>query len=205
MILMAMLLAGVLFWPFFLKSFGGFFATDWSTYLSNDIRWDARSAEYVTASSLHIRVYVWRHMLEQLLATRPLFGMGSGTWFLNFDLKTVGFPIASHSDYFEVLFGTGFIGLLLYLVFRFKQLVLLGRFARSGAVRRIKTTVLFPCLASHIACLGMSVTEVWQAYACVYWLSWITIGICECYYRWHLQEQPDPIAPATMPPEVIYN
>jgi len=204
-ILAAMILAGVLFAPFFAQSFGGFFETDWRTYLSNDIRWDARSAEYVTASSLHIRVYVWRHMLHQLLATRPLFGVGSGTWFLNFDLKTMGLPIASHSDYFEVLFGTGFIGLLLYLLFRFRQLVLLGRFARGRIERRIKTTVLFPCLASHIACLGMSITEVWQSYACVYWLSWIMIGISECYYERHLQAQPDRIAPATTPPDIRYN
>jgi len=204
-ILAAMILAGVLFAPFFAQSFGGFFETDWRTYLSNDIRWDARSAEYVTASSLHIRVYVWRHMLHQLWATRPLFGVGSGTWFLNFDLKTMGLPIASHSDYFEVLFGTGFIGLLLYLLFRFRQLVLLGRFARGRIERRIKTTVLFPCLASHIACLGMSITEVWQSYACVYWLSWIMIGISECYYERHLQAQPDRIAPATTPPDIRYN
>lgn len=204
-ILIAMMLAVLLFSPFFVKSFGGFFATDWRTYFSNDIRWDARSAEYVTASSLHIRVYVWRHMLGQLLATNPLFGVGSGTWFLNFDLKTVGFPIASHSDYFEVLFGTGFIGLLFYLLFRLRQLILLGRFARSRAERDVKTTVLFPALASHIACLAMSITEVWQSYACIYWLSWIMIGISECYYRWSLQDEPDPIAPVTIPPDVLYN
>ncbi len=204
-ILMAMMLAVLLFSPFFVKSFGGFLATDWKTYLSNDIRWDARSAEYVTASSLHIRVYVWRHMLGQLLAGNPLFGMGSGTWFLNFDLKTVGFPIASHSDYFEVLFGTGFVGLAFYLLFRLRQLALLGRFAWSDAERHVKTTVLFPALASHIACLGMSITEVWQSYACIYWLSWITIGISECYYTWYLQEESEQIAPVTIPPDVMFN
>ncbi len=45
--------------------------------------------------------------------------------------------------------------------------------------------VLFPCLATHIACIGMSMTEVWQAYDGIYWLSWITIAISEACYRWY--------------------
>jgi O-antigen ligase len=205
-VILTVLIVGViLFLPFFAKSFGGFFETDWSTYLSNDIRWDFRSAEYITASSLHIRIVIWRNMFHQLMASNPLFGVGSGTWFENFDLKMLGFPMASHSDYFEVLFGTGFVGLFFYLVFRFKQLILLGRFARSGVERHIKTTVLFPCLAIHIAALGMSITEVWQAYACIYWISWIMIGICEVYYRWYSeQESPRETIPE-IPPDVAYN
>jgi hypothetical protein len=51
--------------------------------------------------------------------------------------------------------------------------------------------VLLPCLATHIACIGMSMTEVWQAYDGIYWFSWITVGISEAYYRWYrAHEQP---------------
>jgi O-antigen ligase len=188
--LIVLFVVTLVFFPFFAKSFGGYFKTDWSTYFSNDVRWDFRSQEYLTASSLHIRVYVWRHMVHELMATNPWIGAGSGTWFENLDKKTMGFSLASHSDYFEVLFGTGFVGLILYLFFRIRQLTLLARFARSGIERRVKTTVIFPCLATFIACLGMSVTEVWQAYNGIYWLSWITFGICEAYYDWYSRREP---------------
>ncbi len=187
--LIALFLAVIVFFPVFAKSFGGYFKTDWNMYFSNDVRWDFRSADYLTASSLHIRIYVWRNMVHKLMDTNPWLGAGSGTWFENFDLQMIGFPLASHSDYFEVLFGTGFLGLTLYLMFRIRQLILLARFAGSGIERRLKTTVLFPCLATHIACLGMSVTEVWQAYNGLYWLSWTTIGICEAYYRWYCTQE----------------
>ncbi|MGE5294054.1 MAG: O-antigen ligase family protein [Solirubrobacterales bacterium] len=189
-LLIVLVLAVGLFFPFFVKSFGGYFTTDWSTYFSNNVGWDFRSADYMTASSLHIRVYVWRNMVHALMAANPWIGAGSGTWFENLDVKTMGFPLASHSDYFEVLFGTGFIGLTFYLLFRMRQLTLLARFAASGVERSLKTAVLFPCLATHIACLAMSVTEVWQAYNGLYWLSWITIGICEAYYREYCASEP---------------
>jgi O-antigen ligase len=200
-ILVVFFITVILFSPYFAKSFGGYLKTDWSTYFSDDVRWDFRSQDYLTASSLHIRIYVWRHMVRQLMETNPWIGAGSGTWFENIDVKEIGFPLASHSDYFEVLFGTGFIGLAFYLIFRIKQLILLGRFAGSAVERRIKTTVLFPCLATHVACLGMSVTEVWQAYNGIYWLSWITIGICEAYYRWYS----GPEAAGEALPEGVFN
>lgn len=204
-ILTVFVLGVILFLPFFVQSFGGFFATDLNMYLSNDIRWDIRSAEYITASSLHIRIFVWRNMLHKLMETNLLLGVGSGTWFRNFDEKMIGFPIASHSDYFEVLFGTGLVGLFLYLVFRVKQLTLLARCARGKVERHIKTTVLFPCLASHIACLGMSITEVWQGYACIYWVSWIMIGVCEAYYKlsWAQESCRDTVL--EIPPDATYN
>jgi O-antigen ligase len=205
-VILIVLVASVLvFFPFFVENFGGYFATDWETYFSDTIRWDFRSAEYITASSLHIRVYVWRHMLRQLLDTNPWLGAGSGTWFEHTDVRTIGFPIASHSDYFEVLYGAGFIGLSFYLLFRMRQLTLLARFATSGIERRLKTTVLFPCLATHIAFLGMSITEVWQAYSGVYWLSWITLGISESYYRGCCEQTPRHRAVITVPPDVTYN
>mgnify|MGYP001421972894 CR=1 FL=1 len=187
--LIALVLAVILFFPFFAKSFGGYFTTDWSTYFSDNVGWDFRSADYLTASSLHIRVYVWRQMTHELMNANPWIGAGSGTWFENMDVKAMGFSLASHSDYFEVLFGTGFIGLALYLMFRIRQLTLLARFAGSGIDRSFKTAVLFPCLATHVACMGMSVTEVWQAYNGLYWLSWITIGICEASYRCHCVQE----------------
>jgi len=190
--LVVLFIATIVFFPYLVESFGGYFKTDWSTYFSDDVRWDFRSQDYLTASSLHIRVYVWRHMVNKLMETNPWIGAGSGTWFENIDEKEIGFPLASHSDYFEVLFGTGFIGLIFYLVFRIRQLTLLAYFARSRIERRIKTTVVFPCLATYVACLGMSVTEVWQAYNGIYWLSWITIGICEAYYNWCRQKEARP-------------
>ena len=152
-----------MFLPCFAASFGGYLKTDLKTYMSNDVSWDMRSSDYITASSLHIRVFVWRQMLHKLVETNVLLGVGSGTWFDNIDKKTLGFPLASHSDYLEVLFGTGLVGLSVYLLFRIKQLLLLVRFARSGAERAVKTMVLYPCLATHVACLGMSITEVWQS------------------------------------------
>lgn len=204
-ILIAMFLAVILFFPVFAESFGGYFKTDWSMYLSNDIRWDIRSQDYITASSLHIRIFVWRHMLHDLMERNLWFGAGSGTWFENRDKKTMGFVLASHSDYFEVLHGTGVLGLVLYLIFRIRQLMLLVRFAGSGIERRLKTTVLFPCLATHIACLGMSVTEVWQAYNGIYWLSWIMVGICEAYYRWYCAQESCEGAAVEIPSDGIYN
>lgn len=203
-VLVSLLVFVVVFFPFFVEHFGGYFTTDWKTYMSDDIRWDFRSADYITASSLHIRVYVWRNMVRKLAETNLLFGLGSGTWFENLDVQMIGFPIASHSDYFEVLFGAGLVGLVLYLLFRFKQLILLARFARGPAEREIRTTVLFPSLAVHIACLGMSLTEVWQAYACIYWISWIAIAISECYWRWYCEHESLHIAAASVPLSVAH-
>jgi O-antigen ligase len=188
-ILALLVLCVIVFFPFFARSFGGYFRTDLQTYLSDDVSWDSRSQDYITASSLHIRVFVWRHMLRRLLDTNVWFGAGSGTWFENTDRQMVGFPIASHSDYLEVLFGTGLIGLSIYLMFRIRQLLLLAHFARGGVEHEIKMTVLFPCLATHVACLGMSITEVWQAYSGIYWLSWITCGISESYYVWYRSQE----------------
>lgn len=196
MILVLLSLSVIVFFPFFAKSFGGYFRTDFQTYLSNDVSWDMRSQDYITASSLHIRVFVWRHMIRALLDTNILFGAGSGTWFDNLDKKMIGFPIASHSDYLEVVFGTGLIGLSVYLMFRIRQLMLLARFAGSGIDRDTKMTVLFQGLAIHVACLAMSITEVWQAYSGIYWLSWITFGISECYYGWHNAHEYEPNVPA---------
>jgi O-antigen ligase len=169
------------FFPFFYKSFGGLLKTDWRTYLSEDVSWYGKSQSYIAASSLHIRVFVWRHMLIELSKHNLLLGAGSGTWYDNYDKEEIGFRIASHNDYFEVLFGAGLIGLAAYLVFRIRQLTMLAGFTRSGIDRSIKRMVLFPCLATHIACIGMGMTEVWQAYDGIYWLSWITIGISEAY------------------------
>lgn len=190
-ILILMFLAVIVFFPYFAASFGGYLRTDFRTYLSDNVSWDMRSGDYITASSLHIRVFVWRQMLHTLADTNFLLGVGSGTWFENIDLKTIGFRLASHSDYMEVLFGTGLVGLCTYLLFRIKQVLLLIRFAGSGTERLIKTTVLFPCLATHVACLEMSLTEVWQAYSGIYWLSWIACGISESYYRWYCSQQGD--------------
>jgi O-antigen ligase len=184
-IVILLVLSGILFSPFYAKAFGGYFRTDLKTYFSDDVSWDYRTPDYLTASSLHIRIYVWRHMLHKLRDTNVWFGLGSGTWFEKMDRQTIHFVLASHSDYAEVVFGTGVVGLAAYLVFRIRQLTLLARFTRSGAERHIKGAVLFPCLATHVACLGMSVTEVWQAYSGIYWLSWITFGISESYYRWY--------------------
>ena len=78
-----MFLGVIVFFPVFAKSFGGYFKTDWSMYFSNDVRWDIRSQDYITASSLHIRIFVWRHMLHKLMETNPWIGAGSGTWFEN--------------------------------------------------------------------------------------------------------------------------
>jgi hypothetical protein len=183
-IVILLTLSVILFSPFYAKSFGGYFRTNLQTYFSDDVSWDYRSADYLTASSLHIRVFVWRHMLHKLWDTNVWFGLGSGTWFEKVDKETIHFSLASHSDYAEVVFGTGIVGLAAYLVFRFQQLVLLARFAGSDAGPSLKRTVLFPCLATHVACLGMSLTEVWQAYSGIYWLSWITFGISESYYQW---------------------
>jgi O-antigen ligase len=158
--------------------------------LSNDTSWDIKSPEYLTVSSLHIRVFVWKNMIREVLHRNVLFGAGSGTWFNRQDRRTMGFSLASHSDYVEIFYGTGLIGLVTYLLFRIKQVSLLARFARSDVERGVKLTVLFPCLLTHIAWLGMSVTEVWQSYSNIYWLSWITFGISEAYYRWHLSNPP---------------
>lgn len=182
-VVVLLLLGVIVFFPFFAKSFGGYLKTDLRTYMSDDVAWDTRGADYVTASSLHIRVYIWRHMVEALRNVNVLFGAGSGTWFDYYDRKMMGFRLASHSDYFEVLYSTGLAGLAAYLVFRIRQLTLLARFARSGVDRQAKMTVLFPCLAAHIACLGMSITEVWQSYSGIYWISWITFAMSEGYYR----------------------
>jgi len=190
-ILVLLFLSVIVFFPYFAASFGGYLKTDLRTYMSNDVSWDMRSSDYITASSLHIRVFVWRQMLRALVATNVLLGAGSGTWFENIDLKTVGFRLASHSDYMEVLFGTGLVGLSVYLLFRIKQLLLLVRFAKSGAEHAVRATVLYPCLATHVACLGMSITEVWQSYSGIYWLSWIACGISESYYRWYCSPQDD--------------
>jgi len=173
------------FFPFFYRSFGGLLKTDWRTYLSEDVSWYGKSESYIAASSLHIRVFVWRHMLIELSKHNLLLGAGSGTWYDNYDKDEIGFRIASHNDYFEVLFGAGLLGLTAYLVFRIRQLTMLAGFIRSGIDPGIKRMVLFPCLATHIACIGMSMTEVWQAYDGIYWLSWITIGISEAYSRWY--------------------
>jgi len=173
------------FFPFFYRSFGGLLKTDWRTYLSEDVSWYGKSQSYIAASSLHIRVFVWRHMLIELSKHNLLLGAGSGTWYDNYDKEEIGFRIASHNDYLEVFFGTGLIGLAAYLMFRIRQLTVLAGFTRSGIDPGIKRMVLFPCLATHIACIGMSMTEVWQAYDGIYWLSWITIAISESYYRWY--------------------
>jgi O-antigen ligase len=180
------------FFPFFYRSFGGLLKTDWRTYLSEDVSWYGKSESYIAASSLHIRVFVWRHMLIELSKHNLLLGAGSGTWYDNYDKEEIGFRIASHNDYFEVLFGAGLLGLAAYLVFRIRQLTMLAGFTRSGIDRGIKRMVLFPCLATHIACIGMSMTEVWQAYDGIYWLSWITIGISEAYYRWYRTHEQQP-------------
>jgi hypothetical protein len=189
-IMILLVLVVVIFFPFLKRQFGGYFMTDWRTYFSNDTGWDIKSADYIAASSLHIRVFVWRHMLHDV-ADNVLFGRGSGTWFDAQDRKAIGFPIASHSDYFEVLYGTGILGLWLYLVFRIRQLTLLARFARSDVEIDVKRTVLYPCLLTHIGCLGMSVTEVWQSYSGIYWLSWITFAISEtCYNIYRVGQSP---------------
>jgi hypothetical protein len=191
-------LSVLLFAPFYARAFGGYFHTNLRTYFSDDVSWDYRTPEYLTASSLHIRIFVWRHMLRKLWDTNVWFGLGSGTWFEKMDRQTIHFSLASHSDYAEVVFGTGVVGLAAYLAFRFQQLAVLARFAWSGAEPRIKRTVLYPCLATHVACLGMSITEVWQAYSGIYWLSWIAFGISESYYQWHRAQGPAPaLASAT--------
>jgi O-antigen ligase len=205
LMLIVLSITALVFFPFLVQSFGGYFKTDWSTYFSDDVRWDFRSQDYLTASSLHIRVYVWRNMVRELMENNPWIGVGSGTWFENIDRKAIGFSLASHSDYFEVLFGTGLIGLIFYLLFRIRQLTLLAHFAGSDIERRIKTTVVFPCLATHVACLGMSVTEVWQAYNGIYWLSWITIGICEAYYLWYRKKDSEGEVVTDLAPPGMYN
>ncbi len=188
-VLILLLLSGIVLSPFLAKSFGGFLKTDVRTYMLDDVAWDTHSKDYITTSSLHIRVFVWRHMIEAMRDRSVFFGAGSGTWFDHHDRKMMGFSLASHSDYFEVLYGTGLIGLAAYLVFRVRQLTLLARFAASGIERHVKLTVLFPCLATFIACLGMSVTEVWQSYSGIYWVSWITFAMSESYYRLYRSDE----------------
>ncbi|RPJ36871.1 MAG: O-antigen ligase domain-containing protein, partial [Planctomycetaceae bacterium] len=117
-VLILLFLSVIVFLPWFAASFGGYLKTDLKTYMSNDVSWDMRSSDYIAASSLHIRVFVWRQMLRKLVETNVLLGAGSGTWFENIDVKTLGFSLASHSDYLEVVFGTGLVGLSVYLLFR---------------------------------------------------------------------------------------
>ena len=195
-VLVLLLVSVIVFCPFVAKSFSGYLKTDVKTYLSDDVAWDTRPTDYIAASSLHIRVFIWRHMLEAVKERNVLFGAGSGTWFDYYDHKMMGFSLASHSDYFEVLYGTGLIGLIAYLVFRIKQLTLLARFAGSGVERHVKLTVLFPCLATFIACLGMSITEVWQSYSGIYWVSWITFAMSESYYRLYRSDESRSLSPA---------
>ena len=181
----------IVFFPFFVESFGGFFTTDLGTYLSDDVSHDFRSEDYYSASSLHIRVFVWKHMLREVLGKSALFGLGSGTWLDYHDKATVGFRVASHSDYFEVLFGTGLLGFAAYLLFRVRQLALLNRFLKDGVEAPVRATVVLPCLATQIACLAMSITEVWQAYDGIYWTSWITFAISETYYKFYRTQSHD--------------
>ncbi|OHB63553.1 MAG: hypothetical protein A2Y77_03430 [Planctomycetes bacterium RBG_13_62_9] len=195
-LLAIMLLTVIVFLPFFQESFGGYFTTSWKQYFSNDTSWEAKSQDYIATSSLHIRVYVWRHMVRAVAENNLLTGMGSGTWFNSYDRKAMGFPLASHSDYFEVLFGTGLLGLSAYLLFRARQVGLLARFARRDPRIDVRRTILYPCLLTHIACLGMSLTEVWQSYSGVYWLSWITLAISEAYYNSRDSDRDNPLLAA---------
>jgi O-antigen ligase len=196
-ILILLVLSVIVFFPYFSASFGGYLRTDWRTYLSNDVSWDMRSSDYITASSLHIRVFVWRNMLRKLAETNLLLGLGSGTWLENYDRKMVGFVVASHSDYVEVAFGTGLVGLCAYLLFRVRQLSVVMRFSRSRVEPFVRTTVLFPCLAMLVGGLAMSITEVWQAYSGIYWLTWTACGISESYYLWYASHPLDAPSAAT--------
>ncbi|MHA1341271.1 MAG: O-antigen ligase family protein [Promethearchaeota archaeon] len=175
----------IVFSSFFLRFFGGFLTTPASFYFSNYLSKDMNINYSPAVSSLHARVYIWKHMLNEVLNKSPLLGLGSGTWY-NFFSKKLKIPIASHNDYIEVLFGTGFFGLLFYLIFRFKQVGLLVKFYKSTKKCLENKTVILPSLAVYISFMFVSITEVWQAYDGIYWTSWIILGISECYYKYYI-------------------
>ncbi len=82
--------------------------------------------ETTDASKLSGRIDLWRECLEYI-SERPLFGYGYNSFWTaerTFDLAdAVGWMSGSaHSIYFELLLGTGIIGLLLYAVINFSAL-----------------------------------------------------------------------------------
>jgi len=175
----------IVFSPFFIEFFGAFFTTPVSVYMSNYLSKDMHTSSYQSVSSLHIRVYVWKHMVDEVLNNSPLLGLGSGTWY-GYTSTKLNIPIASHDDYIQVLFGTGFLGLFLYLVFRFKQIGLLLKFHKATKGCLEKETVILPTLAVYISLMFVSITECWQGYDGIYWISWIILGISEVYYKYYM-------------------
>ncbi len=184
-VLILLFLSVIVFLPWFAASFGGYLKTDLKTYMSNDVSWDMRSSDYIAASSLHIRVFVWRQMLRKLAETNVLLAQGAAPGLRTSTRRHWAFPLPLTVTTSRWSLARASSVLSVYLLFRIRQLLLLARFARSGAERDVKAMVLYPCLATHIACLGMSITEVWQSYTSIYWLSWIACGISESYYRWY--------------------
>jgi len=179
------LLLGIFFLPVIAKEFGSFFTTPWSSYLSNDISYFMKPSTYETTSSLHIRIYVWKQMLREVITNNPFLGMGSETWF-GFISRRLNVPVASHNDYVKVFFGTGFVGLICYLTYRIKQIMLLSKMRKVLKSTIEYNVVILPALAVFISFIFVSLTESWQSYVGLYWSAWIMLGISECYCKYYL-------------------
>lgn len=183
-LLVLLVVLGIALSPFIMQRFGIYFSTPWSAYLSDNLYVSKHSSVYEGISSIHARIFVWKNMIRATFKS-PIIGSGSGTWFDYFAQK-LNINIASHSDYFEVLFGTGFLGLFFYLVFRIKQIGLLMRINKFTSKSIENITVILPALAVYVSLMFISITEVWQGYTGIYWSSWIILGISECYYKYFL-------------------
>jgi len=178
----------IIFYPFFKQYFATLLTTPFSAYSSNYFPDQKEIVGAQNVSSMHIRVYIWKHMIQEVFKKNPLLGLGSGTWFGFFSEK-ISIPIASHNDYVQVFFGTGFIGLFFYLIFRFNQIGLLIKFSKLTDKYININTAIMPSLAVYISFIFVSITEVWQAYDGLYWTSWIILGISECYYKNYISER----------------
>ncbi len=185
-LLVLLVMMGIALSPFVMQRFGIYFTTPWSAYLSDNLYDSKHSSVYEGISSVHARIWVWKNMLRETFKS-PIIGLGSGTWFDYFSAK-LGIGAASHNDYIEVLFGTGFLGLFFYFLLRIKQIGLLMKIKKFTLKSPENMTVILPSLAISISLMVVSLTEVWQAYVGVYWTFWIILGLSECYYKYFLKK-----------------
>jgi O-antigen ligase len=135
---------------------------------------------YLPDSAKH-RLFIW-HFVAQKIVDKPILGYGFGSS-RNFPVKEnemiqykgwvwSPFPAHPHNNIIQIVFETGLIGLLLFLLLVYKNLLLVDM-KKNDTIRENCKPIYYACFTNYYI-IGMISYSIWQTW----WISTAVLAAC---------------------------
>ena len=135
---------------------------------------------YLPDSAKH-RLFIW-HFVAEKIVDKPILGYGFGSS-RNFPVEEnemiqyegmiwPPFPLHPHNNIIQIIFETGLIGLFLFLLLIYKNLLLVDT-KKNDTIGVMGKSIYYACFTNYYI-IGMISYSIWQAW----WVSTAVLAAC---------------------------